>query len=118
MSKSTPGPEPQSLEVETEINACAPSWLKVEPSPERNVNVASSFPYNPTTAVESSAGIRPTRRLSLDVASVPPPIISSALADLVSDTIADRQHVVDSSAAAQRRLRQATFVHSQVLKRY
>ncbi len=109
LSNNSSGSETHAVAAATGITAITPSWLKVEPSPERNSQVTVSHPY-----AESSAGTRPTRRLSVDVVPVPPVITSTATAELVADTTTEKSPFVESSAAAQRRLRQTTFVQSQV----
>ena len=109
LSNSSPGTEPQSFTTET--TASTPSWLKVEPSLQRNSNVT----IHSSTTIESFAGTRPTRRHTVDEVSVPAPIISATLVELAADASPEKPHYAESSAAAQRRARHTNFVQSQVL---
>jgi hypothetical protein len=114
MSNNSLGSEPQSGVSVTGIHASStPYWLKVEPSSERTSNV--SVPSPSTCTVESTAVTRPSRRHSVDVISVPPPVISTTMAEVDKDITSDKSHFVGSSAAMQRRMRQSNFVQSQVL---
>jgi hypothetical protein len=108
LSNNSPVSEPQSLMTGT--TASTPSWLKVERTLERNSNVT----VHSSTTIESFAGTRPTRRHTLDDASVATPMISAKLVESDADTAPDKLHLAESSAAAQRRARHNHFVQSQV----
>lgn len=89
-----------------------PSWLKVE-KPPLQISPASAV----SPSVELSTATRSSRRHSLDAASaqLPSPIVSKTAAEFAEAVDFDRPALLESSAAAQRRARHASFVHSQVL---
>ena len=110
MSSNVPERQPQSLATTAATSASVPSWLKVDTSPSSA----------PASSIESSsapnAGARPSRRNSLDTVPALFPVVSATEAkSVVVETPSDKLFIAESSAAAQRRARQAAFVQTQVL---
>jgi hypothetical protein len=109
MLGDSPDHQPQSLSTAVGTPG-APSWLKVDNSPLQ----VSSVPAR-TPSIESSPatnfGARSSRRTSLDIApaAASPPAPAAAV-----ELTADKLFVAESSAAAQRRARQSTFLQTQV----
>ncbi len=114
MSSNVGERQPQSLATAAATSGSIPSWLKVETSP-----VQSSPSSAPTSSIESSsapnAGARSSRRSSLDTVPALFPVVAATEAKSVVETPSDRLFISESSAAAQRRARQAAFVQTQVL---
>jgi hypothetical protein len=68
----------------------------------------------PSTSIESPVATRVSRRHTVDVDSPPTPVVSVSKAALTVDYQTDKNFIGESSAAAQRRARQSTFIQTQV----